>query len=177
MLLWFLGGAWVCVWMVLQDPAVDYRLVLVGAVLADLVDGPFGGVRVAHTLLASVTVLFAVMLLTAGRRGLRRRLLGLPIGMLVHLVLDGMWTDARVFWWPMRGWSLAHAGGLPSLAHPWPVTLIEEVCGAAALAWCWWRFRLGERARRARFVRTGRLGRDLGPRGGTAGLPSPDRRR
>lgn len=176
MLLWFLGGAWVLVWAVLQDPAVDYRLVMLGALLPDAVDGVLGGTRVAHTLVASVALLAVVMLVTVGRRALRRRLLALPIGTLVHLVLDAVWTDAKVFWWPAKGWSLAHAGGLPSFRHPLAVTVVEELCGAAALLWCWARFRLGVPERRSVFVRTGRLGRDLGPLGGTAGLPSPRRR-
>jgi hypothetical protein len=175
MLLWFLGGAWVLVWAVLQDPAVDYRLVMLGALLPDLVDALLGGTRFAHTLVASVGLLTVVMLATIGHRSVRRRLLGLPIGTLVHLVLDAVWTDARVFWWPAKGWSLAHAGALPSLRHPAAVTVVEELCGAGALAWCWARFRLREPARRTVFVRTGRVGRDLGPRGGTAGLPSPRR--
>ena len=177
MFLWFVGGSFVAVWAVLQDPAVDYRIVMVGALVPDAVDAPFGGVRFGHALVASVGVLIAVMAVTHGRRRLRRRLLGLPIGMLVHLVLDGMWTDTRVFWWPLRGSSLASAGRLPSLAHPVALTVIEEVAGAFALAWCWHRFGFGDPARRSRFLRTGRLPADVGPRGGTAGPPSPRRDR
>jgi hypothetical protein len=175
-ILWFIGGSWVAVWAVLQDPAVDYRLVVLGALLPDAVDGPIGGVRYAHTLAAGVVVLLAVMLATVGRRRLRRRLLAVPIGMLIHLILDGMWTDARVFWWPFQGWSLAGAGRLPSLGHPVAVTVAEEVAGAIALWWCWVRFGLADPDRRTRFVRTGRLAPDVGPRGGTAGMPSPRRR-
>ena len=176
MLLWFVGGSWVAVWAVLQDPAVDYRLVMLGALLPDVIDAPFGGIRYAHTLVASAAVLAVVMVATVGKRRLRRRLLGVPIGMLVHLVLDGVWTDARVFWWPFRGWSLATAGRLPSLAHPVGVTVAEEIAGALALVWCWVRFGLADPGRRSRFLRTGRLAPELGPRGGTAGLPSPRRR-
>jgi hypothetical protein len=174
--LWFLGGSWVVVWAVLQDPAVDYRLVMLGALLPDVIDAPLGGAREAHSLVGSAVVLVLVMAVTVGRRRLRRRLLALPIGMLVHLVLDGIWTDTRVFWWPFRGWSLAHAGALPSLAHPIALTVVEEVAGAAALGWCWVRFGLRDRDNREHFVRTGHLPRTAGPAGGTAGLPSPRRR-
>ena len=160
MALWFAGGAWVVVWAVFQDPAIDYRLVMLGALLPDVVDGPLGGPRVLHTLVASVLALLGVMVITAGRRQLRRRLLALPIGMLVHLVLDGMWTDAHVFWWPLRGWSLA-GRGLPSVSHPLALRVAEEAVGAVALGWCWVRFRLREPQRCSRFVRTGRLGRDV----------------
>ena len=175
MVLWFLGGSWLLVWAVLQDPAVDYRLVMVGALLPDAVDGLQGGMRVGHSLAAAAALLAVVMVVTRARRGLRRRLLAVPIGVLVHLVLDGVWTSGRVFWWPFQGWSLATAGRLPSAGHPLVLGLAEELAGAAALLWCWHRFGLREPARRSRFVRTGRLGADMGPRGGTAGLPSPGR--
>src|SRR5260370_214524 len=45
MFLWFLGGSGVVVGGVLQDPAVAYRLVILGAVLSDGVDAAFGGAR------------------------------------------------------------------------------------------------------------------------------------
>jgi hypothetical protein len=172
MLLWFAGGSWLLIWAVLQDPAVDYRLVMAGALLPDAIDGPFGGIGGAHSLAVSVAVLLVVMVATIGRRRLRRRLLALPMGMLVHLALDGVWTTTRVFWWPVKGWSLAGAGRLPSLAHPVAVTVVEELVGAAALAWCWTRLGLTDRDRRTRWLRTGRLAVETGPRGGTAGLPS-----
>jgi len=159
-LLWFAGGAWVIVWSVFQDPAIDYRLVMLGAVLPDLLDAPFGGAGVLHSLAAGVFGLAVVMAATRRRRRLRRRLLALPIGLFVHLILDGMWTNIQVFWWPFRGWSFGGTG-LPSLQHPLVLTGAEEVLGAAALLWCWTRFRLAEPERRARFLRTGRVGRDL----------------
>jgi hypothetical protein len=173
---WFVGGSVVGVWSVLKDPAVDYRLVIVGALVPEVVDAPFGGLRYAHTLAAAVGLLVLVMLGTVGRRRLRRRLLALPIGMLVGIVLDGTWTSSQVFWWPFQGLSLAHAGRVPALAHPVALTAVEEVVGLVAVAWCWRRFELADRSRWQEFLHTGRLGRGLVPPGGTAGLPSPRRR-
>ena len=43
MLLWFLGTAVLTVWFVFRDPAFDYRLLLVGAVLPDLSTSRSGG--------------------------------------------------------------------------------------------------------------------------------------
>ena len=43
------------------------------------------------------------MLATIGRRPLRRTLLGLPLGTLLHLVYTGAWTDTSTFWWPFSG--------------------------------------------------------------------------
>lgn len=157
MLLWFAGGAVVIVWAVFQDPAIDFRLVIVGALLPDVVDGPLGGARALHSLVTCAVLLLGVMVATRGRRRLRRQLLAVPIGALLHLVLDGMWTDPRVFWWPVLGWSF-RGRSLPSLDHPVALIIAEELAGAAALVWCIVRFDLRGPERRATFLRTGRLG-------------------
>ena len=164
MLLWFAGCSLVAVWQVFRDPAIDYRLVVVGAVLPDAVDVFLGGPRYLHTLACSVGTLTAVMLATRGRRGPRRRLLALPIGMFLHLVLDGMWARTEVFWWPAFGAGLPR-DGLPSLSRPAVVVVVQELAGAAALLWWWGRFRLSEPERRRKFFTTGRLGRDLAGEG------------
>ena len=158
MLLWFAGMAFVAVWVVFKDPALDHRLVMAGALLPDVIDVWTGGRWFAHTVLASVGLLTAVMLGTQHRRLLRRRLLALPIGTFLHLVLDGMWTDQEVFWWPVAGSEFGEA--LPSVARGW-ANVPLELLGAAALVWAWRRFRLGEPERRRQFLTTGRLGRDL----------------
>ncbi len=159
MVLWPVGVALGLVWLVFRDPAFDYRMVVVGALLPDLVDAPFGGARLAHTLLAAVAVLTVVMLATRGRRHLRRSLLAVPIGMFAHLVADGMWARTETFWWPFFGRSLT--GRLPALDHGLAVLLLEELAGAAIVAWCWHRFRLHDPQVRGRFFRTGHLPRDI----------------
>ncbi|HEX2064157.1 MAG TPA: metal-dependent hydrolase [Acidimicrobiales bacterium] len=160
MLLWFAGLSVVIVWLVFRDTAIDYRLVMAGALLPDVVDTPFGGARALHTVAASAVLLAVVMVATRGRRAARRRLLALPVGTLLHLVLDGMWASPRVFWWPLQGWSFP-GEGLPSSSRPLAVILLQEVAGAAALVAGARRFRLDQPERRRTFLRTGRLGRDL----------------
>jgi membrane-bound metal-dependent hydrolase YbcI (DUF457 family) len=154
--------SFVLVWSVFKDTAIDYRLVMAGALLPDAVDVWFGGPRVLHTLAWSVASLVVVMLATRGRRRLRRRLLAVPIGTFCHLLLDATWTSTSTFWWPLFGGHFEGAG-LPSLHRPFGLLLASEVAGAVALSWCWARFRLGEPARRTEFLRRGRLGRDLAP--------------
>ncbi len=162
MLLWFAGLSIVVVWQIFRDPAVDYRLVMAGALAPDVVELSTGGHGVAHSLVANAGLLVAVMVATTGRRGLRRRLLALPVGALLHLVLDGVWAEAELFWWPLLGWSLPGDGAL-SLQRPVVVLALQEGAGLAALAWWGRRFRLHEPGRRLAFVRTGRVGRDLVP--------------
>ncbi len=159
MIFWPAGVALGLVWLVFRDPAFDYRVVVVGALVPDLVDAPLGGARLAHTLVGSVAVLTVVMVATRGRRHLRRRLLALPIGMFTHLVADGMWARTHTFWWPFFGRSLT--GRLPALDHGLAVLVFEELVGVLLVAWCWQRFGLADKAVRAQFLRTGHLPRDV----------------
>ena len=135
MLLWFAGGAVAIVWAVFRDPTFDVRLLIVGALLPDIVDGPFGGARVAHSIVTAVALLTVTMLATIGRRPLRRRLLAVPIGVFLHLVLDGAFGDARLFWWPMSGLAVP-AVQLPSVARGW-WNVPLELLGLVLLAWLW----------------------------------------
>jgi membrane-bound metal-dependent hydrolase YbcI (DUF457 family) len=161
MLLWFIGPAVLIVWAVFSSPAADYRYVALGSVVP-LVELPFGAPRLLHSLTGSAVVLVVVMVGAHGRRLVQRRLLGIPIGMLLHLVLDGTWTDARAFWWPFLGvrWSTSR---LPELGRG-PVDLLLEVAGAGAIWWAWRQFGMADPQRRAAFGRDGRL-------------PAPERRR
>ena len=95
-------------WYVFRDPRFDVRPLALGAVLPEL-DGVFGGARVMHSLAFSLILLLVVMVATIGRRAARKRWLGLPIGTMLHLVFDGAWADAHVFWWPFGGWSFDDA--------------------------------------------------------------------
>lgn len=160
MLLWFVGGSFLAVWLVFRDPSFDHRLLVAGALLPDVVDlALFQGAGVAHSLVASAVLLALVVVATQGRRRLRRRLVALPIGTFLHLVLDGVWTERQVFWWPASGFSFDGVE-LPSLARGLADVPLE-LAGLAVLAWAWRRFRLDDPARRTVLVRTGQLGRDL----------------
>lgn len=154
MFLWFLGTALLSVFLVFTDPRFDYRLLLVGSVLPDLIDVPFGQARWAHSLTVTVGALVAVMIVTAGRKPIRRLLLGLPIGMLLHLVWDGAFAATKVFWWPVSGsWG---DNQVPSIERGW-LNIPMELVGAAVLWWAWRRFHLVEPARRTQFYRHGLL--------------------
>lgn len=159
MFLWFLGVSVVVVLWVFRSPALDYRLVMLGSVLP-VGEAVLGGPRVLHTLLASVALLTVVMLGTRQRRLLRRQLISLPIGLMVHLVLDGIWTRSEVFWWPFLGLGFGE-GQLPELDRPVVLVVLLEAVGATALAWWWRACGFADRERRERFLRTGQLPRDV----------------
>jgi hypothetical protein len=160
-LLWFAGTSFLAVWLVFRDPAIDHRLVMAGAVLPDIVDGMTGGPWVLHSVFGSVVLLGVVMGATVRRRLLRRQLIALPIGTFLHLVFDGAWNDTDTFWWPFSG-SFGE-GGLPTLERG-ALSLVLEVVGLAILVWAYRRFRLDVGENRTRFVRTGRLSRELAGR-------------
>jgi hypothetical protein len=152
---WFIGTAVVTVWFVFRDPKFDYGLLIVGAVLPAIVDAFVGGARVLHGLTFSVVLLVVLMLATPRGTAIRRTLLALPIGTLLHLVFTGVWMNPQVFWWPFLGWSFEDA------AHPvaergwWNVLL--ELIGLGLCAWVFVRAELADPQRRREFWRTGRL--------------------
>lgn len=154
MLIWFAAASMVLVAVVFKSPGVDYRVVATGAVLP-VGEAALGGPRALHSVVGAVAVLGLVMVATSRRRMWRRRLLGLPIGLMAHLVLDGSFTRTRVFWWPVTGGPFA-PGQVPELDHL-GVSLVLEAAGVALAWWSWRWFGLDDRERRRRFVREGRL--------------------
>jgi membrane-bound metal-dependent hydrolase YbcI (DUF457 family) len=166
MLLWYAALGAVGVWAVFDSPAVDYRMVMLGAVLpvAEVVLGRPGPM---HSLLVAVAVLAVVMSATRGRRLVRRRWLGLPIGLFAHLVLSATFTDTVAFWWPLSGTQLSGARP-PELARG-ALSIVLELVGVAAGLWWYRRVGLDDPAARAAFRRTGQLPRVVARRPPLAG--------
>lgn len=157
MLLWFAAVSVLIVVLVFDSAAVDHRFVMIGAV-APVAEGLVGGPWLLHTLVGSVALLVVVVLATRGRRVVARRLVGLPIGTFLHLVLDGTWTRADLFWWPFLGTDAIGSGQLPEIEHLGR-SLVLEVIGVGVAVWLVRRFGLTDPARRDLFRRTGRLQR------------------
>ena len=154
MFFWFIATAVFAVGFVFRDPRFDYRLLVVGSVLP-IVDGLFGGARALHSITVSIALLAVLMVATSGRRPIRKVLLGLPIGMFLHLVFDGAWNDTDTFWWPFTGLEFSGADFPITARGAWSVLL--EAIGVAGCAWLWRHNRLGDADRRRRFLRDGRL--------------------
>jgi hypothetical protein len=153
-LFWFVATTVLTIFFVFRDPHFDYRWLIGGALLPDVVDVWFGGARVLHSLVGAVGAMVLVMLITTGRRPIRKRLLSVPIGVLLHLVFDGAFSATDVFWWPfMGGFGDAE---LPVVQRGW-WNVGLELAGLALLAWAWRFFGLQDPVRRRRFVETGEL--------------------
>lgn len=160
MLIWYVATAVAGVWAVFDSPALDYRFVIVGAVLpvGEVVLGQPGPL---HSLVVAVAVLALVMVATQGRRLLRRRLLGIPIGLFAHLVFSGSWADTDAFWWPLTGLAFS-AAEPPELARG-GLSVLFEVAGIALGLWWIRRVGLDEPTARRSFRSTGRLPRAEAP--------------
>ena len=155
MLLWFVATSVLTVRWVFRDASFDYRLLVVGALLPDVVDVWFGGARVFHTLVLSVAVMALIMVATKRGSMARRRVLPLAIGLFLHLVFDGAFANTDVFWWPFTGNGFAGAE-LPTVERGW-LNVILELVGAAGVAFIVRRYGLNRPERRQAFLTSGRL--------------------
>ena len=169
MILWHMGVATVIVYATLGRRRIDYRFILVGAILPDLVDGVLGlflfegssGRWVAHSILAVVVVTVMIVVVLRGER--RLAVFGIAVGWLLHLVGDGMWQAPLTFLWPAFGTDFSTTPREPyswdlvsdPLSHA--LTWGGELVGLAVLAWFVVAFRLGEPDRRKTFLRDGYL--------------------
>ncbi len=160
MLVWYVATAAAGVWAVFDSPALDYRFVMVGAALP-VTEIALGRPGPLHSLVTAVAVLALVMVLTQGRRIVRRRLLGIPIGLMAYLVCSGTWADTDAFWWPLTGLGLSDAE--PPELDRGALTVLLEVAGVALAVWWVRRVGLDDPAARDEFRRTGRLPRATMP--------------
>ena len=158
MLIWFVAFGVIVVMIVFDSPAIDYRFVVCGSVLP-LFEALTGSPWLLHTLLGSIVLLVVVMGLTIGRRLLRRRWLGLPIGTFIFLVASGVWSRTALFWWPFAGSEGIGHGRPPEFDRPLALLIVMELAGLAALVWLAVRADLRAPANRRSLWETGRLPR------------------
>ena len=117
-----MGTAALLTYVSLGRRRIDYRWILLGAVLPDVVDATLVGLAglgaagrgPAHSLLAPSLIAAAVVVALRGPR--RQAVFGLAVGWLAHLVADGMWQAPKTFLWPAFG-------GAFSTAPPEPYSL------------------------------------------------------
>lgn len=175
MLFWHLGVTTLLARYTFRDERMDLRTLALGAIIADLVDTPLGLLfyqrtgsilLVTHSLLVSAIVMTAVVLAT--RRGRpRRRWMAIPVAMLIHLLLDGMWSHPESLLWPFFGPGFAPAG-FPTageyLTHivtdPW--RWAGEAFGIAYLVYLWRAGGLSVGDKRRAFLATGVIGVPIG---------------
>ena len=93
--------------------SLDFRPVIVGSMLPDLIDKPLGlwlapglvdhSLRsIAHTLVFAAGLLGVGLAVWASGRGPRTALLAASNA--GHLAMDQMWRNTLILFWPMLGW-------------------------------------------------------------------------
>jgi hypothetical protein len=96
-----LGLAWLLSWK--SPTRIDYRLVLFGAILPDLIDKPLGYLTGLESRLWAHTFLFlfAILALSFVPKLGTLRLVG--FGVATHLLLDEIWNQPAVVLYPAYG--------------------------------------------------------------------------
>lgn len=90
---------------------LDYRLIVLGSLLPDIIDKPLGifilpsvfgnGRTIAHTFIFNLVLFFSGILLLKIKRN--SRVLILSVGSAVHLLFDYMWFYPGILFWPLFG--------------------------------------------------------------------------
>jgi len=91
----------------------------------------------------------------------------LAVGVLIHLVLDAMWTSPATLWWPFLGWDFDATSYQTAWAYlEWLLTDMRtwglEAVGLAYLSILARRSQLGEPDARQTLLRTGRVSAPIG---------------
>lgn len=168
MILWHAGIACALVYVTLGRRRIDYRFIIFGAIFPDVFDGLLAATGAiptsrgpAHSLIFVTLEAIAIIVIFKGER--RLAVFGLAVGMLTHLVADGMWNLPETFMWPMFG---SGFDAVPPEPYQWSLVLepwhhlstwAGELVGAGLLAWFVVAFSLGDQERRRLFMKDGYL--------------------
>ena len=150
---------------------IDYRFLVVGAILPDLIDKPIGqylfnsvfqnGRIFAHTILF---ILLLVILAAYMER--KYRFAGvsvLALGAIGHIAEDQMWRSPGTALWPLLGWEFPKLDLEDYASYIWDVLLhdpsayVPEIVGLVIIAGFVWRFELYRPERVKAFLKNGRL--------------------
>ena len=109
---------------------IDYRFILLGSMLPDLIDKPTGvllsPIYVTNGRLITHTLLFLIIMVCLGSfiAVKQRKHWGIYIsfGVLVHLILDSMWLEPVVLFWPMQGFGFPQTQGTG-----WAAWILEAI--------------------------------------------------
>jgi hypothetical protein len=118
--------------------AIDYRLVLLGAILPDLIDKPLGVALNLESRLWAHTLVFLGTVLAMSAVPRVRKLLFVGVGVATHLLLDRIWEMPWVAVWPAFGSAFPADDGVNLfriLEVLWtdPVVFVGEVVGVIVL--------------------------------------------
>ena len=154
-----LGLAWLVSYR--NRAAVDFRLVLLGSILPDLIDKPLGALLHLEARLWAHSLLFLGAVLALSLLPALRGLRWVGFGDAVHLLVDLIWEQPMVALWPLLGVAFPageqSVGGYLQILLTDPYVQFGEIVGGTILVATAWHYRLFSWARLRRFLRDGRL--------------------
>ena len=153
-----LGLAWLLTYR--RPASIDYRLVLLGAILPDLIDKPLGALLGLEARLWAHGLIVLLAILAASRVPGLRGLQWVGFGVATHLLLDQIWNQPNVVLWPFAGPFVAQTTSLGGYIHVLftdPYVQFGEVTGALILVALAWRYGLLSRSGLKAFLGTGHL--------------------
>ncbi|MBI4302345.1 MAG: metal-dependent hydrolase [Chloroflexi bacterium] len=157
------------IFKVLRLGPIDYRMVLLGSLLPDIIDKPLGMIIFANMFsngrIFGHTLIFIFVLLAVGVylfwKVNKTWGLVLAYGSIMHLIFDEMWSSPRTILWPLYGWVFPRGditNWLGHLIHSLfnnPHDYIPELVGATILAH--FLFNLVRRQKVVCFMKKGRV--------------------
>jgi membrane-bound metal-dependent hydrolase YbcI (DUF457 family) len=175
MFFWHVGATIAVIRYAFRDEAMDLRFLAFGAILPDLIDSPIGlvfwarfqSVRLGAHSLVFATVLLGVVMAATRRGRPRKRWMPLAIGVLLHLILDGMWRFPSTLWWPFLGWEFDATSFATAGAYlEWLLTDVRtwalEAAGLGYLVALAYRSNLADPEARRLLITTGRVRAPIG---------------
>lgn len=95
-----------------DTPNIDYRLVMIGAMLPDIIDKPIGAYFFRSTFhnsrIFSHSLLFSIAMMVLGGcyfyKHKNNSMFIIGICSLIHQILDSMWLYPGILYWPLYGW-------------------------------------------------------------------------
>lgn len=141
---------------------IDYRFLIVGSLLSDIIDKPLGNIVLYDLLnngrIIGHTLLFAVILAVIGLY--RKKIMYIAAGVFTHLALDRMWGDPKTLLWPFLGDFIRRDFRFTDLIDSFyadPFNYIGEVAGIVILISLIVKHRLYLKHRIKDFLATGQL--------------------
>jgi inner membrane protein len=143
-------------WVIIQRAKeVDLRFVIIGSLLPDIIDKPIGNYFLYNEFgsgyLFSHTLLFVILLFLIGYviKLIYKKyfILLLAFGSFIHLILDFIWLNKRIFLWPLFGFTFEKGTSPPFKEWIWgmfvevlrePWVAIPELVGVLITIWFFW---------------------------------------
>ncbi len=157
------GFAWLVSYR--NRAAVDFRLVLIGSILPDLIDKPLGAILHLEARLWAHSLVFLAGILLLSLVPAWKGLRWIGFGDAVHLLVDLIWQQPMVVLWPFLGLAFPPettpqtVGNYLQILLTDPYVQFGEIVGSIILLSAAWYYGMFSWSRLRSFLKDGRLER------------------